>query len=384
MTQKKIIRVGLLGFGSMGKAHSYSINNLPFYFEDLPFSAKVVGVCTTTLEKAKRVSEEYGIDFATDNEDDLIFSPEIDVIDICTPNCFHYETLKKAISAGKHVYCEKPLCISAEQADEIACLSASRPDRVYNIVFNNRFLSAVLRAKQLIDEERVGKILSFSAKYLHSSALFPERPIGWKQDKNICGGGVLFDLGSHVIDLIYHLCGSFSSVCAMTQTVYPERAFRDGTVRAANADEAFYMLAKLKNGAQGTLSASKIAAGANDDLSFEIFGEKGSIRFSLMDPDFLYFYDNTLEELPLGGTRGYTAIECVGRYLAPGGGFPAPKAPIGWIRGHVESMYNFLNSVFGGTQTSPSFTDAAHVQKVMEAAYQSAKYGVWVNVGGAE
>lgn len=381
--QKKMIRVGLLGFGSMGKAHSYAISNLPFYFDSLPFSAKVVGVCTTTIEKSRAVAEKYNFEIATDNEDDLIFSPDVDVIDICTPNCFHYETLKKAISAGKHVYCEKPLCISAEQAEEILRLSCDRPQSICNIVFNNRFLAPVLRAKELMEEGRIGRIISFSAGYLHSSALHPERPIGWKQDKNICGGGVLFDLGSHVIDLIYHLCGSFSSVCAMTQTVYPERTFRDGSVRKANADEAFYMLAKLENGARGTISASKIVAGANDDLSFEIFGEKGSIRFSLMDPNFLYFYDNTLEEPPLGGMRGYTAIECVGRYPAPGGMFPAPKAPSGWIRGHVGSMYNFLNAVACGFQTAPDFADAAHVQHVMDAAYRSAESGVWVNVGGA-
>ena len=381
--QKKNIRVGLLGFGSMGKVHAYAINNLPFYYANLPFQVKIEGVCTTDRKKAFSICEEFGFAIATDNEDDLIFSPDIDVIDICTPNCFHYETLKKAIAAGKHIYCEKPLCISATQAEEIAELSRANKERIGNIVFNNRFLAPILRAKQLIEEKRLGRILSFSARYLHSSALDPEKPIGWKQDREICGGGVLFDLGSHVIDLVYHLCGEFSSVCATTQTVYKKRVFVKGGLRHTDADEAFYMLAKLKNGATGTVSASKIAAGANDDLFLEIFGEKGSLRFSLMDPNFLYFYDNTETDAGAGGTKGYVAIECVGRYPSPGGGFPSPKAPSGWIRGHVESMYRFLNSVFSGTQGAPSFTDAAHVQQVMEASYRSAEAGVWVEVGGS-
>lgn len=377
MNQKKTIRVGLLGFGSMGKTHAYAINNLPYYYTRLPFDAKIVGVCTTNLEKSKSICKEFGFSVATDMPQDLIQSPDVDVIDICTPNCFHYNALKQAIAAGKHVYCEKPLCISAAQATEIAHLVKSQPERIFNIVFNNRFLAPLLRAKQLIEEERVGTILSFSARYLHSSALDPNKPIGWKQDREICGGGVLFDLGSHIIDLVYHLCGEFSSVCATTQTVYPERVFAQGGRREANADEAFYMLAKLKNGAVGTVLASKIVSGANDDLSIEIFGEKGSLRFSLMDPNYLYFYDNAVGDAVLGGTKGYTAIECVGRYPLPGGQFPSPKAPAGWLRGHVESMYHFLDSVYRGVQMPPDFHDAAYVQNVMDAAYRSSETNQW-------
>lgn len=380
MEKKRTIRIGLLGFGSMGKTHTYAIKNLPFYYEDLPFDAKVVGVCTTRTESAEAAGRSFDIPVRTVDEAELIFSPDIDVIDICTPNLFHFESLKKALLAGKHIYCEKPLCVSSEQAREILSLSETRTDLIGRIVFNNRFLAPVLRAKQLIDEGRLGRVLSFSARYLHSSALDPEKPIGWKQDRAVCGGGVLFDLGSHVIDLIYYLCGAFSSVCTATQTVYPVRAYKDGGVRETDADEAFYMLARLRSGAQGTISASKIVAGANDDLTLEIFGEKGALRFSLMDPNFLYFYDNTLPDQSLGGRRGYTAIECVGRYPHPGGAFPSPKAPVGWLRGHVESMYSFLNSVYTKQPSAPDLRDAAHVQFVMEAAYRSAKQGGWESV----
>jgi predicted dehydrogenase len=379
MHEKKTIKIGLLGFGAMGKAHSYAIKNLPFFYKELPFSAEIVGVCTTTLEKSKQVCHDFGFDLPTVCEDDLINAPEIDVIDICTPNIYHYETLKKAIKAGKHIYCEKPLCISSEQAEEIRQL-ASQNNNIHKIVFNNRYIPAVMRAKELIDQGKLGRILSFDASYLHSSAAFPTKNAGWKQNKDICGGGVLFDLGSHVIDMIYHLCGEFDSVCTTTQIAFPTRKGMDGNDWKTNADEAFYMLAKLQNGATGTIRASKISCGTNDDFSFEIYGEKGALKYSLMEPNWLWYYDNTLEEVPLGGMRGFTKIEAVGRYPLPGGVFPSPKAPVGWLMGHVESYCDFLNSVSSGTQSRPDFEDAAHVQKVMSAAYLSDQTKTWEKV----
>lgn len=375
----KTIKIGLLGFGNMGRAHAYAVNNLPFFYKDLPFSAEIVGLCSSTPEKTQKICREFGFPFPAMNEDALIYSKDIDVIDICTPNVYHYGALKKAILANKHIYCEKPLCISEAQATEISEL-AEKGTKIHKIVFNNRYLPAVLRAKELIDEGKIGRILSFDASYLHAGSISPTKNAGWKQDKDICGGGVLFDLGSHVIDMIYHLCGTFTSVCATTQIAFPTRAGMDGKPWNTNADEAFYMLAKLKNGATGTIRASKIAGGANDDLTFEIYGEKGSLRFSLMQPNFLQFYDNTLPEGPLGGQRGFVNIEAAGRYPLPGGFFPSPKAPVGWLMGHVESYYNFLDSVYKETQTSPSFSDAAYVQKIMEAAYRSAEIGSWEKI----
>jgi predicted dehydrogenase len=376
---KRTIRVGLLGFGSMGKTHTYAIQNFKFFMSELPFEVKITAVCTTNQERAQEISKKYGFEFGTANEDEIINSPDIDVIDICTPNIYHFETLKKAISAGKHVYCEKPLCINASQAAEIASLAESNK-KIHNIVFNNRFIAPIQRAKQIIDEGKLGRILSFNVAYLHSSAVLTSKKAGWKQNKDICGGGVLFDLGSHVIDLIYHLCGEFDEVCALTQIAYEERAGMDGSPWKTNADEAFYMLAKLKNGACGTISASKVAVGANDDIILDIYGEKASLKFSLMDCNWLHFYDNTSADSELGGYKGYTKIECVGRYPEPQGSFPSPKASSGWLRGHVSSMYNFLNSVYTGIQTSPDFNDGAYVQTIMEAAYRSAETKNWTRI----
>lgn len=373
------MNIGLLGFGAMGRTHSYSVANLPFFFGELPFDAKVAGVCTKNFENARRAVKTFSLGKAYATEDELINDPDIDIIDICTPNIYHYDSIKKAAAAGKHIYCEKPLCVTYEQAREAAELVREK-GLTAQIVFNNRWMASVMKAKELINDGKLGEILSFRIAYLHSSCADPDKKAGWKQNSDICGGGVLFDLGSHIIDLIYYMCGSFSEVSGMSRIAYPVRKGMDGSEWTTNADEAFYMMAKLENGATGTVEANKITVGTNDDLTFEIYGTKGAVKFELMNPNWLYFYDNTLKTGELGGDRGFQKIECVGRYPEPGGIFPGVKAPVGWLRGHITSMYNFLNAVHLGKDASPSFDDAAHIQKVMEAAYLSDKTKSWEKI----
>lgn len=371
------MKIGILGFGSMGKTHLYAIKNIPFFF-DTKVECEVLAVCTKNIENAKKASEQFDIPYFTNNEDDIIYNNEIDVVDICTPNIYHYETAKKAILSGKHVYCEKPLTVTYEEAKELAAL-AKEKGVICGIVFNNRFLSSILKAKELVDKNKLGKILSFNIKYLHSSALDTVKKAGWKQDKDIGGGGVLFDLGSHAVDLIYYLCGEFDTVLGKSQIAYPVRTGVNGERWQTNADEAFYMLATLKNGAHGTIEVSKITTGANDDLRFEIHGEKGSIMFDLMQPNYLEYYDATLSDGALG-TRGYTKIECVNRYPHPGGIFPGIKAPIGWLRGHIGSYFEYVSAVENRRQFTPSFDDGAYVQSVLESAYKSDENGAWEKV----
>ncbi len=375
MKGRDCLNIGLIGFGNMGKTHAYAVSNLKYYYDSLPFDAKITGLCTRHPGKASEFTEKYSLGRVYENEDELIGDKSVDIVDICTPNIYHYETLKKAIAAGKHIYCEKPLCVTAAQSAEIASL-AKDAGICAQVVFNTRFLLPVIRAKELIDEGALGDIISFRAAFHHSSATDPHRPAGWKQDKNICGGGVLFDLGSHVIDMIAYLCGQFDWVSGASKIAFPTRIGTDGKEWTTNADEAFYMMCALKCDALGTIEVGKIQLGTNDDFSFEIFGTRGAVKFDLMNPNWLYFYDNTVRD----AVKGFTRIECVGRY--PEGSFPGAKAPVGWLRGHVGSMHAFLSSVYSGTPASPSFIEAAHVQSVMESAYRSDTTGCRENVAG--
>lgn len=370
------MKIGILGFGSMGRTHAYCIKSLPFFVRGEE-THEIKAVCTRHIDRAEKIAHEFGIELYTDNEDDIIYSDEIDIIDICTPNIYHYDTAKKAILAGKHVYCEKPLAVTYEQARELAELAREKGVKC-QIVFNNRFMSGIMHARELIDEGKLGRILSFNVRYLHSSALDTKKSAGWKQDKDVCGGGVLFDLGSHAVDLVYYLCGKFKSVIGKGQIAYPTRTGMNGQEWKTNADEAFNVIATLECGAVGTVQVSKISLGTNDDFIIEIYGELGSLRFDLMSPSYLEFYSKEQRDGSFGGERGFTKIECVGRYKDAI--FPGVKAPIGWLRGHLYSYSSFINAIRNDKEPVPSFDDGAYVQRVLACAYESAEAGREVQI----
>jgi predicted dehydrogenase len=375
----KEIGVGIIGYGFMGKAHTYGYKTIPLYYPDLPFRTKLVGICDVSLPNALAAKKYNDFEFATDNAEDIFSRDDIHVVNICTPNIFHKADIVKAINSGKAVYCDKPLTVGYDEISDILS-SLEKKSVVNQMALQYRFYPATMRAKELIEEGRLGRILSFRASYLHSGSVDPDKPIGWKQDKKIGGGGVLFDLGSHVLDLLYHLLGDYNSIFTMTETVYNKRPDKAGNMVDIDADDLSIMLVRMKNGGAGVIEASKVATGTNDELRFEIHGTKGAIRFNLMEPNWLDFYDNTLAEAPLGGTKGFTKIECVQRFYKPGGGFPSSKNSIGWIRGHVHCLYNFLSCVNEGKQASPSFKEGAYIQKVMDAAYESAEKSRWIGL----
>ncbi len=371
----KHLRIGLVGTGFMGKTHLFAVRNLPFFCnpDALGCTAEVAAVASSSPASATAFAGAFGIPRACESFDDLVSDPEIDIIDICSPNPAHYAEAKAALAAGKHVLCEKPLGVTTVETDELAALAEqayTEKGLVTATVFNNRHLAPVIRAKQLIDEGRLGRILSFDFAYRHNSCIDPDRRAGWKQNADF-GGGTLADLGPHAIDLCHYLCGDIKSVIARSQIAFPTHLAPDGSPWKTNADEAFYIIADTRDGATGTLTLSKLTQGANDELTFSVWGERGALSFSLMEPNYLYFYDATAPGTPVGGTRGYTRIECVGRYPAPASTFPTPKAPVGWLRGHTMSMANFLTCVANSTPCTPSFSDGAYVQRILEAARES-------------
>jgi predicted dehydrogenase len=373
------IGVGIIGFGFMGKAHTYGYKTIPLYYSNLPFKINLIGVCDVIPGVAQKAKENLDFDFSTSNPDDIFSRKDINVVSICTPNVYHKESVLKALKSGKNIYCDKPLAVSYNEAKEITNI-LDQYDVITQMALQYRFFPATMRAKEIIEEGRIGNIMSFRACYLHSGSVDPQKPIGWKQEKKFGGGGVLFDLGSHVLDVMYYLLGEYSSVFAETKIIYPKRLDKDGNMVKIEADDLALMLVKMKNGGLGTIEASKIATGTDDELRFEIHGDKGAIKFNLMEPNWLFYYDNTLPEKHYGGYRGYTKIECVQRFKKPGGDFPSPKFSIGWIRGHVHSLYNFLSCVHEKRKASPSFEEGAYIQYVMEKAYEANQKKEWVEL----
>ncbi|MBN2559275.1 MAG: Gfo/Idh/MocA family oxidoreductase [Clostridia bacterium] len=374
----KTLNAAVVGFGFMGRTHTYAYRTIPLYYRDLPYRINLRAVCSGTYSNAQRAADELGFEYALRTADEVFADDSIDIVNICTPNHLHYDQLKKAIDKGKHIYCDKPLAANAAQAAEIAAL-AMKKGITAQVAFNYRFLPATIRARQLIEEGRIGKPICFRAAYLHSGSVDPKKPAGWKLMKEF-GGGVIADLGSHVVDLIYHLLGEYSEVSADSTILYFERPGKSGEIIRIEAEDAFVMMARMKNGCKGTIEASKIATGMDDELRFEIHGDAGAVRFNLMQPNYLEYFSTGDADTPYGGDSGFKRIACVQRYESPAGSLPSPKNSIGWLRGHVHSLYKFTECVNSGIQAAPSFQEGAYVQTVLEATGSSASSGKWTAV----
>jgi predicted dehydrogenase len=310
----------------------------------------------------------------------MVADPAIDIVDIASPNHRHLEAVLAANAAGTPVYCDKPLTGSLAEAERIEEAVADLA-HAGQMVFHNRFFPATMRARQMVEAGDLGDVICFRAEYLHSGNVAPGKRIAWK-DRRDFGGGVLYDLGSHVVDLVTWLCGEpITQVFGRQRTLHPMRpSLEDPSVMAAqDSDDMTAMSVVLAGGTTGTIEASKIATGAQDELRFEIHGTRGALRFSLMDPNYLDHFDAADPETPLGGTAGFRRIHCIQRYPPPAM-FPAPKATVGWLRGHLHCLYSFIAATHAGEPYEPSLARGVEIERMLDAAQRSASTGMPVTL----
>ena len=268
---------------------------------------------------------------------------------MCTPNQEHFPALAAAIKAGKHIYVDKPVTASLDEADKLAAMLGVHPETLKTdrleagptrvsgctpsgyrgmaqVALQYRFFPATLQAKRMIDEGFLGPITHFRGCYLHSGSVDPKKAVNWKSTA-AAGGGVIRDLGSHILDLLGSLIGPFKAVHCTSRIWAAERPSLDkpGTMMKVDVEDAAIMLLRSADGAIGCVEASKIATGAEDELRFEIHGQQGAMRFNLMQPNYLEVYDCRSPEGDCGGRRGWQQIAAVQKYAGPRGKFPDPK-----------------------------------------------------------
>jgi len=376
----KVYRVGIIGCGFIGKVHAYGYVNLPFFYDPVPLRARITHVVTSRAETAEKARQMLGADVAATDYRAVTENPEVDIVHVCTPNHLHKEALVSAMQHQKHIYCDKPLVASASEADEIsAALKTYRG--IAQMTFQNRFFPATMRAKQIIEAGALGEILEFRACYLHGGSADPNAPLKWKLTA-AAGGGVIADLASHVLDLVDWLIGPFAAVSAATRIAYPQRPSPADPAQKlpVDAEDCVMLLARLQSGALGTIEATKIATGSEDEIRLEIHGARGGLRFNGMDPHHLEFYDATAPDRPLGGCRGWNRFDAGQRYAAPATAFPNPKATIGWIRSHVACLANFLHAVSAGRPAEPGLQQGIRVQHLMECVRRAAAENRWVTL----
>jgi predicted dehydrogenase len=375
----KKLGIAMIGYGGIGRVHVMAYRDIPFHYALPADTINLIGVATTRPDTAQKAAREIGCKIWTTDFHELLAREDVDMVDVCVPNHKHAEIITAAAEAGKHIYCEKPLALNVAEGQRMV-EAAEQAGVKTQLTFNFRFFPAILRARQLIEAGLVGRVFSFRGRYYRASYISPAKPLSWRLRKDISGGGALFDLGSHILDLIYYLLGDFGSVQATLDTLIKERPLAAGSTETGpvDVDDIALLHLRLADHTLGLVEISRMGTGATNDLQLEIFGEKGALRFNAADPNWLEVYDVRDPQQPLGGLRGFRKVETVQRYE----GQKAPDWTMtpSFVRTHAECQYQFLKAVAEGTPAAPTLADGLKVQAIMEATLRSSAEGRWVSV----
>ena len=381
----KEIRVGLVGYKFMGKAHSNAYLNAPKFF-DLDAVPVMRAVCGRTEDAVKGFAAKWGWESVETSYQKLVQRSDIDLIDIVTPNNSHYPIAMAAIRAGKDVACEKPLAMTVDEAAEMtaAAQKAGVPNMVW---FNYRRCPAIGLAKRLIEEGRIGTIYHVRATYLQDWIVDPEFPFVWRFDKKVAGSGAHGDLNAHIIDLTRCLVGEFREVVGHAQTFIKERPRLAETTGGLGArkgkgmgrvtvDDTVVFLAALEGGVVATFEATRFAPGRKNYNHIEINGSKGSLVFCFERMNELEFFSRE-DPAHMQGFRTILATEGDHPYMAA---WWPPGHILGYEHGFVNQAADLMQGIAHGTELRPDFEDGLRCQEVLDAVLRSAKERCWVPV----
>ena len=383
----KQLRVGMVGYGFMGRAHSNAYKRLNDFF---PVQHQIVlqAVCARNAEKARDFAANWGYGRVETDWRKLVAADDVDVIDICTPNDTHMEIALAAAKAGKMIVCEKPLALDVKQAETM--VKAIEKAKVPNMVwFNYRRVPAISLAKQLIAEGRIGRVFHFRSNFLQDWTISPDVPQGgaglWRLDVKAAGSGVTGDLLAHNIDTAMWLNGPITRVVAKTETFVKKRQHAlTGKLEPVGIDDACLFICEFANGSLGLFESTRYARGHKALKTFELNGEKGSVAFNLEEMEYLDFFEYNMgaDGPPVDShIRGWRRIHVtngehpyMNRYWVPG-------LVIGYEHTFLNALADFVMGIESGKPTQPDFRSALQTQRVCEAVIKSAKSGRWENTG---
>ena len=375
----KPLRIGIIGYGFMGRTHSNAFKQVPQFF-NLDRTPVLKAICARDAEKAKAFARQWGYESVETDWRKLIERDDIDVIDIAAPNNVHAEIAIAAAKAGKAILCEKPLAMTGPEAEKM--VAAVEKAKVPNMVwYNYRRVPAVTLAKQLIDEGRLGKIFHYRAKFLQDWTISADLPQGgaglWRLDVKVAGSGVTGDLLAHCIDTAMWLNGTIDSVTATTETFIKQRKHTlTGKVEKVGIDDASLFLARFSNGSLATFESTRYARGHKALYTFEINGEHASIFWDLHDLHRLQYFNHRDE----GKVRGWRSLHITDGDQPYMKNWWVPGLQIGYAETFVHQAADFIQGLSSGKGAQPNFKDGLATDYVTDAVLKSAKTRQWEKV----
>lgn len=371
----KKLRLGLIGTGFMGKTHALAFRNVKAVMGDVP-EVELSCLCELPLSRAQKIADQFGFAQATDDWRAMVNDPDIDIVSITAPNGLHHEMALEAIAAGKHVYCEKPLAITLEQATEMAAAAQAAGVKTmvgYNYIKNPAFTHAI----ELIESGAIGTPVHFRGWVDEDYQADPDLPWTWRAKKSEAGLGTLGDLGCHLVSMAQGLMGAVDSLIADTQIIHKTRPLPDGTgVGTVENEDTASAIVRFTSGAQGTLCTSRSAWGRKNKLDWEVHGTKGMIAFSQERLNELQLYQNDGAQ----AQQGFKTI-LAGPAHEPYGAFcPAPGHQLGFNDLKIIEAAAFLRAINGGPACHPDFNDALVFEQVIHAIDRAAETGARITL----
>ena len=374
------IGIGMLGYAFMGKAHTNALKKLPYMMYPPVAIPRLAAICGRTEAATAEAAKRYGYAKYYTDWKKMLKDPAVQVFDNGGPNDAHAKPTIAAAEAGKHVFCEKPLARTADEAATM--LEAVEKAKVKHMVaFNYRFVPAIVQARRLIESGKLGRIFHFRAVYLQEWIIDPKFPRVWRLEKKIAGSGALGDLGAHVIDLARFLVGEPTRVSGLTKTFIEERPMPDGKGKGkVDVDDAFISLFEFDNGAIGTIEASRFAHGRKNFNSFEINGENGTIQFNLERLNELNVFWANEDPRETRGFHNALITESFHPYwehLWPHGHLA------GWEHTFMFEFHHFFSAILGKGKVEPygaTFVDGYRNNVICDAIVKSSKSGHAVDI----
>jgi len=386
---KKTLNVALIGYKFMGKAHSHAWKTAPDFF-DMDARPVLKVIAGRHQQPLKEFAERWGWQETTTDWREAVQRDDIDIVDISTPTALHCEIALAAAKAGKHIFCEKPFALNMNEAFKMRD-AVKKAGVIHYINHNYRRCPAVMLAKRMIDDGKLGRIYHWRGAYLQSWIMDPKFPLTWHLQKEHAGAGPHWDLNSHSVDLARFLVGEIRSVQAMTAHFIKERPLPTaaaGTFKAAKrqdtakgkvtVEDAAFMVAEFQNGALGSFETTRFAAGRKNYNMFEIYGEKGALAFNLERMNELEYYDGRNPNAEQG-FRTILVTESEHPYIA---NWWPPGHIIGYEHEFTHAVVDFVNAVERKKSIAPDFTDGVKIIQVLEAGLKSARTGKRIAIRG--
>lgn len=385
---KNVIGIGVIGMGWMGQVHSRSYRLVPQRFPDLEIEPRFVICSDNVQERAEQAQSMLGFEQSTTDWREVVNHPDVEIVNIATPNHLHLDIVQVAASAGKHVFCEKPVGRTPQETIKIEAISRSAGILTF-VGFNYRWVPLVMHAKKLIDEGKLGELRQFRGRFF---SMYGSNPLGlssWRFDFNISGYGVLGDIMAHVTDMALFLNGPIKRVVSNQHTFITERPLpipgkgthysvghpNDPTSPVTNEDYVG-ALVEFENGVRGSLEVSRTIFGPKNEFAFELNGTKGAVSWDFERMNELKAYLPTNDGLH----DGYLRLIGGDQYPYHGNFNPGEGSGLGYEDLKIIEAYHFLKSVAKGEQQAPGFVEALAVAKVHDAMIRSWNSGEWEEV----